>query len=523
MQTETQGRNAGLYGRESQADDQSIRDQLAGGRRAAAELGWTVVDEYHDPLSGSRFAHKHREMWARLLADIESGRINALIIKDASRADRNPETWFPFLSLCRRLGVLIYSVADDHIYNVRKRRDWKTLADEGVRNADESEKISERQVIAHDDAYRAGRPSGGDCPYGYDRIRTPKPNNPKKYDVKQVENPEAAEVVRWIFKEIAAGTPLRTVLKSLNRRGVLSPRGVEGWQHGRVRGIISNPVYIGMRRHNGSPWVKGNWPALVDEETFHAAQRVLETNRAEREGDRPARLEHMLAGVIKCACDNPAHEHPGGVCGGDVSGRGAVAGRSAKYGCREYGCAFVLAAAADEYIFDVMMEKFADPSYVPALLRRAATSSEDAARAGVELERLLARKREWQARLESEEDSDVEDSILGKIRSINEKIKSAQRQLSEVSVPTELRVLFGDSLSWDADSLALTIPTQPPKAEDKPSFDEFVRGFDLVRRFAALSVPARRNLIRSLMEIKLYPSGRGKVLPTEQRITYRFR
>jgi hypothetical protein len=90
-------------------------------------------------------------------------------------------------------------------------------------------------------------------------------------------------------------------------------------------------------------------------------------------------------------------------------------------------------------------------------------------------------------------------------------------------VPTALRVLFGESVSWDADSLTLTLPTLPPKPEDKPIFDEFVRGFDLVRRFAALSIPARRGVIRSLMTVELYPVGRGQRVPIEQRLSYRFR
>jgi hypothetical protein len=290
-----------------------------------------------------------------------------------------------------------------------------------------------------------------------------------------------------------------------------------------VRSIVENPVYIGMRRHNGQPLVKGLWPALVDEGLWSAANNVLAANLPEREGFRPGRLEHLLSGVMKCGCSSPAHDHPGGTCGGDVSGRGPAAGRAAKYGCREYGCAFVLEAEADEYIFDRMVEKFADPEHVPALLRKSAAINAEAAAAGAELERLLGRKRDWEARLASEEDADVEDSILVKIRALNAQIATARKRAATVTVPTALRVLFGESMSWDADSLTLTLPTLPPKPEDKPIFDEFVRGFDLVRRWADLSIPARRGVIRSLMTVELCPAGRGQRVPIEQRLSYRFR
>jgi hypothetical protein len=180
-----------------------------------------------------------------------------------------------------------------------------------------------------------------------------------------------------------------------------------------------------------------------------------------------------------------------------------------------------LAAAADEYIFDAMMEKFADPEYVPALLRRAASSNADAAAAKAELERLLGSKRDWEARLVAESDRDLEDTIMLKIKAVNAKIADARKRAAEVSLPPALRVLFGDSYAWDAESLELTLPALPPKPEDKPVLEEFARGFDLVRRWADLSIPARRGVVRDLMEVRLLPAGRGQRIP--QRLSYRFR
>jgi outer membrane biogenesis lipoprotein LolB len=49
---------AGLYGRNSKGLDKSIDDQIVEGRQAAGDNGWSLVEEYSDGVSASRFGTK---------------------------------------------------------------------------------------------------------------------------------------------------------------------------------------------------------------------------------------------------------------------------------------------------------------------------------------------------------------------------------------------------------------------------------------------------------------------------------
>ena len=47
------------------------------------------------------------------------------------------------------------------------------------------------------------------------------------------------------------------------------------WTHAQMSKFLRKPRNAGLRAHNGEIIGKGNWPALVDESTWRAAQAVL--------------------------------------------------------------------------------------------------------------------------------------------------------------------------------------------------------------------------------------------------------
>ncbi|MBL7496814.1 recombinase family protein, partial [Frankia nepalensis] len=263
-------RSALIYARRSVLDDgKSVSDQESEGREDCADLGWDVVDVYTDNgRSASEFARRDREDWARLLADLRAGRGDALWLWEASRGDRKLTEWSQLLDYCQDHGVLIRVASHDRTYDMANARDWETLAEEGIRSAAETKKISLRVRRGVAGGIRKGRPQGS-APYGYRREYDPE----TKKLVAQYPDPVTAPVVARIIREVGEATPLTRIATTLNNEGIPSPKGAE-WAAVTVRRIATNEAYVARRTHGGRVH-PGNWAPLVDDIAFAAAGRVL--------------------------------------------------------------------------------------------------------------------------------------------------------------------------------------------------------------------------------------------------------
>lgn len=63
---------------------------------------------------------------------------------ESSRGGRELEAWAGFLNACREHRVLIHVTSHQRTYDMQVGPDWKTLAEDGVASAYESELTSER-------------------------------------------------------------------------------------------------------------------------------------------------------------------------------------------------------------------------------------------------------------------------------------------------------------------------------------------------------------------------------------------
>ncbi len=106
----------------------------------------------------------------------------------------------------------------------------------------------------------AGRIPGGNS-YGYRMIRRIAEDGNLIRGEREIHPGEAA-VVRQIFEDYASGQPPRAIAASLNRQGILSPRGglwnastINGSRQ-RKNGILNNELYIGRITYNRQRFVK---------------------------------------------------------------------------------------------------------------------------------------------------------------------------------------------------------------------------------------------------------------------------
>lgn len=317
--------HACIYDRVSKdphARRRSVEKQEDANRAVCAVNDWLVTDDdvYTDnDRSASRFATQERPNWERLYAAVANSRYHVVVLWEVSRGDRDDLGWLGFLHMCRRLGVWIHIESHGRTYDPRKRRDYKTLAEEGLDSADESERISER--ICGDVARNArrGMPHGV-VTYGYRReyevdaggirrIVGQFPDEEQRTTTAQdgaAVSYTRAGVVREICRRLLAGEAIRAVTTDLNLRGIPSPREADrGWATHTVRMIAVKPAYAGLRVHRGVPVATAQWPGLISLADHHTL--VARFADPARRTAKDTTIKHLGSGLFVC-----------GVCGRTV-------------------------------------------------------------------------------------------------------------------------------------------------------------------------------------------------------------
>jgi site-specific DNA recombinase len=126
----------------------------------------------------------------------------------------------------------------------------------------ESDIKSERIKLQRIQQAAAGKFHGGMRPYGFEP------------DGVTVRPAEAAEIVR-MYEQTVAGISLRQIVRDLNQRGIPTATGKGTWTSQSVRDIIMRGRNAGWSVHRGEVVGKAEWPALVSEDVWHAANAIV--------------------------------------------------------------------------------------------------------------------------------------------------------------------------------------------------------------------------------------------------------
>jgi site-specific DNA recombinase len=345
---------ADAYLRKSTLDDgRSIAGQEEDFYEDCEEEGLTVGRLFADSdRSASRYARRERPNYEALLAHVQSGHCQMISMWDASRGGRNLAPWAAFLDLCREKGTLIRVITHKRTYDIGNRRDWKTLAEDGVNAADESEVRSEQVRRGKRYAAKKGRPVGR-LAYGWKRVY-----DERRKFVEQIPHPEQAPIVCEIVERIAKGETTGSIAKDLNARGVAVPQrpcpvGCERdhrhfpanmtWTDSQVRMIAIRPAYAGDRVHQGDVIGKGLWKPLVDPDLWAKAHAILTSPKRHIVID--TRLAHWLTGAVFCE-----------LCHGRLQSTGAA--RVSRYICRECRRSSASTRGMEGFLEPILLARF---------------------------------------------------------------------------------------------------------------------------------------------------------------------
>ena len=261
--------------------------------------GWVLVrDQYDDGgVSGGTL---ERPGLKRLLADIEDGLVDVVVVYKIDRLSRSLMDFSKLVEVFDRNGVTFVSVTQP--FNTTTSMGRLTLNILLSFAQFEREVTGERIRDKIAASRRKGMWMGGCPPLGYE-----------VKDRKLVENSGDAAHVRWVFArfiEIGSGTVLA---RELAARGVTTSRG-HLIDKKYIYRMLNNRVYIGDAVHKGTSY-PGEHKAIIDRETWDGVHAILTESPRKRaartRADTPALLRGLLYGPDGAAF-SPTHTRKGG-------------------------------------------------------------------------------------------------------------------------------------------------------------------------------------------------------------------
>ena len=246
---------------------------------------WELVEVYEDAgVSGSLDAEA-RPALNRLMEDAKAGKFQRVIFLKIDRMARSLRKLLNTSHQLQALGVGMVSVVEQFDTSTASGQLYFNLL--GAFAEFERAQINERMSDGRRGAVRQGKYLAATTPFGYSRD-----NGHLRRDKDQ------AKVVKQMFKWASEGMGLKSIVTSLNERGVEPPNSRKrksswGWHSTTIHKMLTSPRYVGKATYAGQPMP---CPALVSEELFDAAQSALKRRRinSPRNTKQFYLLQHLL-------------------------------------------------------------------------------------------------------------------------------------------------------------------------------------------------------------------------------------
>jgi DNA invertase Pin-like site-specific DNA recombinase len=244
--------------------------------------GWALVrDQYDDGgISGGTL---ERPGLKQLLADIEDGLVDVVVVYKIDRLSRSLMDFSKLVEVFDRNGVTFVSVTQS--FNTTTSMGRLTL------NILLSFAQFEREVTAERirDKVKASRMKGiwmgGYVPLGYD-VR----------DRKLVVNEQDAGSVRRIFDRFVEVGSATVLARELRREGFRSKQGTLV-DKGYLYRLLNNRVYRGEALHKGKSY-PGEHDAIIDADLWDRVHAILQESPRKRANNSRAQTPALLKGLI---------------------------------------------------------------------------------------------------------------------------------------------------------------------------------------------------------------------------------
>ena len=322
----TEPLRAGIYCRLSLArdgdttkvDDQEHRYC----RPLCAQLGWEVAAVYTDNSRSAWRKNRKRPGWDSMLADIDAGKLQAIVVYHGDRLIRQPYDLELLLNLADGRGIRLASPTGNRdLDNAEDRFILRIEAAGACRESDNTSRrmkggIERRRL--HGVVNSGGR---GGRMFGFDTDGVALfPAD--RCSLATREEVVEADIVREVFARALDGEGIRHIAAALRRRGITTTAG--RLMHPiAIRRMIANPRYAGLMPDGVSA---AAWKPVVPREDWETINAILSGRSSLLLPSHTAR-RYLLSGIARC-----------GVCGAPMQVLPQYTKSTGRVIAARYGC-----------------------------------------------------------------------------------------------------------------------------------------------------------------------------------------
>ena len=260
--------------------------------------GWALIrDQYDDGgVSGGTLERPGLKM---LLADIEEGLIDVVVVYKIDRLSRSLMDFSKLVEVFDRNGVTFVSVTQS--FNTTTSMGRLTLNILLSFAQFEREVTGERIRDKIAASRKKGMWMGGTVPLGYD-----------VKDRKLVINEAEAKTVRHIFTRFVDLGSATVLTRELRAHGIRNKRG-RAIDKGLLYRLLNNRLYIGEAVHKGTSY-PGEHDAIISKDLWGRVHAIMEESPRSRAANTRAQTPALLKGLLFSASGaamTPTHTKKG--------------------------------------------------------------------------------------------------------------------------------------------------------------------------------------------------------------------
>lgn len=251
----------------------SLGEQRHDLEQYAREHNYIVVGVYADEGNTARKALSRRRELQRLLADVQAGKVDVILLKCLDRWFRSVKDFYKVQEILDAHGVAWECTQEDYNTTTTNGRLMLNLKLSIAQN--ESDQTSDRIRYIQQGKIRRGEELTNKHPLGY-RIEN------KKLVINDAEVP----IIQFAFSQMLRGSSAHSLAEKIYDKFGISLAARRVWR------ILRNPTYKGTRYD-----IEDFCPAIIDAADFDRVQSILDQNQ------RPAPVKDrifLFSGKIAC-------------------------------------------------------------------------------------------------------------------------------------------------------------------------------------------------------------------------------
>lgn len=403
------------------------RDSGANYIASQVNEGWVCLSTQYDD-GGFSGGDMDRPALRRLMADIEAGKVDCVVVYKVDRLSRSLLDFSRIMEVFDKHDVTFVSVTQ--LFNTQTSM-GRLMMNVLLSFAQfERELISERTRDKMAAARRKGKYIGGQPILGYDVDR-----GAGRLVVNELE----AAQIREIFQLYLEHEALLAVVAELDQRGWTTKRwttrkgkqrGGRAFNKNSLYNLLTNVTYVGKVRYRDELH-EGEHEAIVDVATFERVQNVLRRNHRTGGAEVRNQFGALLKGLLHCTPCGCSMSHSHSTKQGNKRYRYYVCTNAQKRGWKNCPSKSLPAPEIERFVVDQIRAIGRDPSLVASTLAEARRQTDGALEAlrrerrGVE--RDLTKIGTEIRRIASAEEIDTD-----RLAALNERAGFGERRLAEI-------------------------------------------------------------------------------------------